>query len=140
MASRRAKDDLREPGNILVAGAFGTAILAALLVEPPGTSLILWALLFVPAAAVGYLYREKGIVAATVLGLIYLGVTAGRAYPPGPSIFLPFVAMVALASLASTVGYSTREQIHYREAVERAPGGAFLLSREIGRASCRERV
>lgn len=132
MASRRAKDDLREPGNILVAGAFGTAILAALLVEPPGTNLILWALLFVPAAAVGYFYREKGIVAATVLGLVYLGVTAGRAYPPSPSIFLPFVAMVALASLASTVGYSTREQIHYREAMERAPGGAFLLSREDG--------
>ncbi|NMA11486.1 MAG: hypothetical protein GX932_10870, partial [Methanomicrobiales archaeon] len=87
MASRTAggllrflqEGDLREPGNVLVAGAFGTAILAALLVEPPGTNLILWALLFVPAAAVGYLYREKGIVAATVLGLAYLGVTAGRA-------------------------------------------------------------
>ncbi len=124
--------DLREPGKVLVAGAFGTAILAALLVEPPGTNLILWALLFVPAIAVGYLYREKGIVAATVLGIAYLGVTAGRAYPLNPSIFLPFVAMVALASLASTVGYSTRELIHYRETMERAPGGAFLLSREDG--------
>ena len=123
---------LRKPQNILVAGAFGAAILAALLVEPPGTNLILWSLLFIPAVAVGHLYREKGVVAATVLGLAYLGITAGRAYPPNPDIVLPFVAMVALAALTSIVSYSTREQIHYRKAMERAPGGAFLLRREDG--------
>ena len=140
MASRMAESllqflqegGLREPRKILVAGAFGAAILAALLVEPPGTNLILWSLLFIPAVVVGHLYREKGVVAATVLGLAYLGITAGRAYPPNPDIVLPFVAMVALASLTSIVSYSTREQIHYRKAMERAPGGAFLLRREDG--------
>lgn len=140
MASRTMEDllqvlqkyGLREPKNVLVASAFGAAVFAALFVEPPGTNLILWALLFLPAVAVGHLYRERGIVAATVLGLVYLAITALRAYPPNPGVVLPFVAMVALASLTSTVGYSAREQIHYQEAVERAPGGAFLLRREDG--------
>lgn len=99
--------DFQEPGKFLVAGTSGTAVLAALLVEPPGINLILWLLLFITAVTAGYLYRERGIVAATVLGLACLGITVLRAYPH-PAIFLPFVAMVALASLASTVGYSTR--------------------------------
>ncbi len=120
-----------KPRMVLVAGTSGTAVLAALLVEPPGTNLILWFLLFLPAAIAGYLYRERGIVVATVLGLAYIGVTVLRAYPE-PGAFLPFVAMIALASLASTVGYSAREQIHHREAMERAPGGAFLLRQEDG--------
>ncbi len=116
---------------VLVAGTSGTAVLAAVLVEPPGTNLILWFLLFLPAAIAGYLYRERGIVVATVLGLAYIGVTVLRAYPE-PGALLPFVAMIALASLASTVGYSAREQIHHREAMERAPGGAFLIRQEDG--------
>ncbi|MCM2464755.1 ATP-binding protein [Methanoculleus oceani] len=120
-----------KPRMVLVAGTSGTAVLAALLVEPPGTNLILWFLLFLPAAIAGYLYRERGIVVATVLGLAYIGVTVLRAYPE-PGALLPFVAMIALASLASTVGYSAREQIHHREAMERAPGGAFLLRQEDG--------
>jgi signal transduction histidine kinase len=118
-----------KPRMLLVAGTSGTAVIAALLVEPPGTNFILWFLLFLPAAIAGYLYRERGIVVATVLGLAYIGVTVLRAYPE-PGAFLPFVAMIALASLASTVGYSAREQIHHREAIERAPGGAFLLRQE----------
>ena len=121
--------DFQEPGKFLVAGASGTAVLAALLVEPPGTNLILWLLLFIPAVTAGYLYYERGLVAATVLGLACLGITALRAYP-SPAIFLPFVAMVALASLASTVGYSTRERARQREAMGQGPGGAFLLRRE----------
>ena len=123
--------DFREPGKILVAGTSGTAVLAALLVEPPGTNIILWFLLFLPAVAAGYLYRERGIAGATVLGLACLGVTALRAYP-NPAIFLPFVAMVALAALASTVGYSAREATILRETMERSPGGAFLLRCEDG--------
>jgi PAS domain S-box-containing protein len=139
MAPRIKKSPLRflpvgrylKPRMVLVAGTSGTAVIAALLVEPPGTNIILWFLLFLPAAIAGYLYRERGIVVATVLGLAYIGVTVLRAYPE-PGALLPFVAMIALASLASTVGYSAREQIHYREAMERAPGGAFLLRREDG--------
>lgn len=120
-----------KPRMVLVAGTSGIAVLAALLVEPPGTNPILWFLLFVPAAIAGYLYHERGIVAATVLGLASLGVTMLRAYPE-PGAFLPLVAMIALASLASTVGYSTREQTRRQEAMERAPGGAFLLRQEDG--------
>ncbi|MDK2890156.1 MAG: hypothetical protein PWR21_788 [Methanoculleus sp.] len=120
-----------KPRMLLVAGTSGTAVIAALLVEPPGTNFILWFLLFLPAVIAGYLYRERGIVVATVLGLAYIGVTVLRAYPE-PDALLPFVAMIALASLASAVGYSTREQIHHREAMERAPGGAFLIRQEDG--------
>jgi PAS domain S-box-containing protein len=120
-----------KPQMVLVAVTSGTAVLAALFVEPPGTNLILWFLLFLPAAIAGYLYRERGIVVATVLGLAYIGVTVLRAYPE-PGALLPFVAMIALASLASPVGYPAREQIHHREAMERAPGGAFLIRQEDG--------
>jgi hypothetical protein len=49
-----------EPARVLVAGTSVTAVLAALLVESPGTSPILWSLLFIPAALAGYCYREKG--------------------------------------------------------------------------------
>ncbi|WP_292365517.1 MULTISPECIES: sensor histidine kinase [unclassified Methanoculleus] len=120
-----------KPRMLLVAGTSGAAVIAALLVEPPGTNFILWFLLFLPAVIAGYLYRERGIVVATVLGLAYIGVTVLRAYPE-PDALLPFVAMIALASLASTVGYSAREQIHQLEAMERAPGGAFLIRQEDG--------
>nr|WP_303716350.1 hypothetical protein [Methanoculleus marisnigri] len=42
--------DFQEPGKFLVAG---TAVLAALIVEPPGTNLILWLLLFISAGLAG---------------------------------------------------------------------------------------
>ncbi len=139
MASRIVKSPLRllqeggseKPWNVLVvAGTSGTAVLAALLVESPGTNLILWALLLIPAILAGYHYRERGIAAATVLGSAYLGIMSLRAYPnltaPLLAALLPFVAMIALASLTSTVGHLTREQAR-RESMEGAPGGAFLL-------------
>ncbi|MDN7012533.1 hypothetical protein FGW20_05665 [Methanoculleus sp. FWC-SCC3] len=61
--------DLREPGNVLVAGAFGTAIPAALLVEPPGTNLILWADLRAAFATgrVGQMLSPEGIRTNTIL-------------------------------------------------------------------------
>ncbi|WP_292490296.1 ATP-binding protein [Methanoculleus sp. 10] len=123
--------------TVPVAGASLTAVLAALFVVPPGTGLILWPFLFLSAALAGYHYREKGILAAAVLGFACLGIASLRAYP-GPvspllAMLLPFVAMIALASLASTVGYSVREeQARHREAVEWAPGGAFLIRRGNG--------
>lgn len=114
---------------VLVAGASLTAVLAALLVESPGTSLILWSLLFVSAILAGYHYRGKGIVAAAVLGSIYLGIMALRASADLGAL-VPFITMVGLAALASTFRYSVWERVRHREAVEQAPGGAFLLSRD----------
>jgi len=116
-----------EPARVLVAGTSVTAVLAALLVESPGTSPILWSLLFIPAALAGYCYREKGIVAAAVLGLVSLGIVSLRGNAD-PAALLPFVAMIALASLASTLSYSThRDRARRREALEQVPGPAFLL-------------
>jgi PAS domain S-box-containing protein len=124
--------DFEEPVKVLVAGVSGAAILAALLVEAPGTNPILWSLLFIPAALAGYRYREKGIVAAAVLGLAALGIVALRPNPD-PAVILPFTAMIALASLTSTLGYSVeRERVRRRDAVELAPSGAFLLGRDDG--------
>ena len=125
-----------EPGAALIAGTSLTAVLAALLVESPGTNLILWSLVFISAGFAGYHYRERGITAATVLGLATLGIASLRAYP-GPAEPLlaalpPFVAMIALAALASTISYSTRERAHRLESMEGTPGGAFLLRREDG--------
>lgn len=123
-----------KPGAALIAGTAFTAALAALLVESPGTSLILWSLLFISTVFAGYHYREKGIAAAAVLGLTSLGFTTLRAYPDPAAPLLaalpPFVAMIALAALASTLGYSTREETCHREGLERTPGGAFFLRRE----------
>lgn len=124
-------------GGVLAAGTSFTAVLAALFVDSPGTNFILWYLFFIPAVLAGYYYRERGIIAAATLGLVYLGITSLRAYP-GPAApllaaFLPFVAMIALASLASIIGCSVREeQARDREAIEHAPGGAFLLRCENG--------
>lgn len=124
--------DIREPVKVLVAGISATAVLAALLVETPGTNPILWSLLFIPAILAGYHYREKGIAAAAVLGLVTLGIVSLRPHAD-PAIILPFAAMIALASLTSTLGYSSeREQVRRRENVDLAPGGAFLLGRRDG--------
>lgn len=118
----------------LIAGIALTAAIAALLTESPGTSLSFWSPLFIFAVLAGYRYREKGIAAATVLGLAALGVISLRAYPdPTAPLFValpPFVAMIALAALAATIGYSTRERACRREGLEAVPGGALLLGRE----------
>ncbi|MDV2480697.1 PAS domain-containing sensor histidine kinase [Methanoculleus sp. Wushi-C6] len=121
--------DIGEPMRVLVAGTSATGVFAAFLLEAPATNAVLWSLLFIPATLAGYHYREKGIAVAAVLGLASIGIVALRP-DPNPAIILPFAAMIALASLASTLGYSVeRERVRRREALELAPGGAFLLSR-----------
>lgn len=124
------------PRAVLIVGISVTSVITAALVESPATSLILWPLLFISAILAGYHYHEKGIIAATLLGLASLGVGSLRAYPetaaPIFAALLPFVGMIALASIASTLGYSTRERARRREGMVRGPGGAFLLRRKDG--------
>ncbi len=117
----------------LIAGASGVALLAALVIEYPGTSAFLWYLLFIPAILAAYCYHQWGIAFSAALGIGYLGIASLRAYPDMTQIvpaLLPFVAMIALASLVSVVGYSVQEQqIRDREAIDRIPFGAFLVRR-----------
>jgi PAS domain S-box-containing protein len=115
----------------LIAGTSLTAVLATLFVDYPGTNFFLWYLFFVPVVLAAYQYHQKGIIFAATLGLVYLGITAFRAYPDPTALLaalVPFLAMIALASLISAFGYSIYEQqVRDREAIDRAPVGAFLL-------------
>jgi PAS domain S-box-containing protein len=118
----------------LITGTSLTAVLATLFVDSPGTNFFLWYLFFIPVVLAGYHYHQKGIIFSAGLGITYLVITTFRSYPDIASplaAVVPFISMIALSSLVSVFGYSIYEQqVRDREAIDRAPAGAFLLRRE----------
>ncbi|KUG20702.1 sensory transduction histidine kinase [hydrocarbon metagenome] len=111
---------------LLICGASGIAVSAAVLTESPGTSPFVSTLFLIPILSAAYRYGQRGLLIAALLGAAYIGLAG--ALPGG---LVQAAAFLVLAFLAASLRPApARIQSEDQGRIDDCPLGTCLVHRK----------